>query len=77
MRFRSSIAHFLGSTLFSFKYCSSFYLRMVRTYSHSSIAHLEQFVQIGEFLWTVSSRGHILMVITNVANAGGAGQSPC
>ena len=72
----SSIAHFLGSTLFSFKYCSSFYLRMVRTYSHSSIAHLEQFVRDGEFLWTVNSHGHFLKVITNVANAGGAGAKP-
>ena len=43
------------------------------TYSHSSIAHLERFVQDGEFLWTVNSRGHFLMVITNVANAGGVG----
>ena len=76
MRSRSSIAHFLGLTLFSFKYCSSFYLRMVRTYSHSSIAHLERFVRDGEFLWTVNSRGHFLMVITNFANAGGAGGKP-
>ena len=44
MHYRSSIAHFIGSTLISFKYCSSFYLRMVCTYSHSSIAHLEWFV---------------------------------
>ena len=30
--------------LWNRRYCSSFYLRMVRTYSHSSIAHLEWFV---------------------------------
>ena len=66
-------AHFLGLSLFSFKYCSSFYLRMVCTYSHTSIAHLERFVQDGEFLWTVNYPGHFLIVITNVANAGGAG----
>ena len=53
IRFCSSNAHFLGSTLFSFKYCSSFHLRMIRTYFHSSIAHLELFVQNGEFSWTV------------------------
>ena len=64
MRFRSSIAHFLGSR---------FYLRMVCTYFHSSIAHLERFVQDGEFSWTVNSCGHFLMVITNGANAGGEG----
>ena len=63
MRFRSSIAHFLGSR---------FYLRMVCTYFHSSIAHLERFVQDGEFSWTVNSCGHFLMVITNGANAGGS-----
>ena len=73
---RSSIAHFLGSILFLFKYCSSFYLRMVCTYSHSSIAHFERFVRDGEFSWTVNSRGHFLMVITNVANAGGVGAKP-
>ena len=72
MRFRSSIAHFLGSTLFSFKYCSPFHLRMVRTYFHSSIPHLEWFIQDGEFSWTVNSCVHFLMVITNGANAGGA-----
>ena len=61
MRFRLSIAHFLGSTFFSFKYCSPFYLRIVRTYFYSSIAHLERFVQDGEFSWTVNSSGHFLM----------------
>ena len=76
MRSCSSITHFLGLTLFSFKYCSSFYLRMVRTYSHSSIAHLERFVRNGEFSLKVNSCGHFLMVITNVANAGGAGAKP-
>ena len=40
-RFHSSIAHLLGLTLFSFKYRSPVSLRMVRTYFHSSIAHLE------------------------------------
>ena len=39
--FHSSIAHLLGLTLFSFKYRSPVSLRMVRTYFHSSIAHLE------------------------------------
>ena len=71
MRFCSSIAHFLGSTFFSFKYCSPFYHRIVHTYFHSSIAHLERFVQDGEFSWTVNSCGHFLMVITNGANTGG------
>ena len=33
------------------------------------MAHLEWFVQDGEFLWTVNSRRHFLMVITNVAKA--------
>ena len=61
MRSRSSIAHFLGLTLSSFKYCSYFYLIMFHTYSHSSIAHLERFVRDGEFLWTVNSIGHFLM----------------
>ena len=42
----SNIAHFLGSTLFSFKYCSPFYLRKICTYFGSSIAHLEWFVPI-------------------------------
>ena len=56
MRFGSSIAHFIGSNLFSFKYCSPFFLRMVFTYFHSSIAHLERFVQDGEFSWTVSGQ---------------------
>ena len=74
MLFHSSIDHFLGSTLFSFKYRSPFFLRMVLTYFHSSIAHLERFVQEGEFSWTVNSCGHFLMVITNGANAGGAVQ---
>ena len=73
----STIHHVLRGVAFSFKYYSSFYLRMVRTYSHSSITHLEQFVLDGELLWTVNSRGHFLMVITNVANAGGAGGSLC
>ena len=39
--FHSSIAHLLGLTLFSFKYRSPVFLRMVHTYFHSSIAHLE------------------------------------
>ena len=73
MLFHSSIGHFLGSTLFSFKYRSPFFLRIVLTYFHSSIAHLERFIQNGEFSWTVNSCGHFLMVITNGANAGGAG----
>ena len=30
-------------------------------------------VQDGEFSWAVNSHGHFLMVITNVATAGGAG----
>jgi hypothetical protein len=76
MRFHSSIAHFLGLTLFSFKYCLPFFLRMVLTYFYSSIAHLEWFVQDGEFSWTVNSCGHFLMVITNGGNAGGAGAKP-
>ena len=42
----------------------------------SSIAHLEQFVQDGEFSWTVNSCGHFSMVITNGANKGGAGAKP-
>jgi hypothetical protein len=49
--FNSSIAHFLDSTLISFNYYSPFYLRMVRTYFHSSISLLEWFVQDGEFSW--------------------------
>ena len=76
MRFHSSIDHFLGSTLFSFKYCSPFYLRMVCIYFHSSIAHLERFRQDGKFSWTVNSCGHFLMVITNGGNAGRAGAKP-
>ena len=44
---------------------------MVRTYFHSSIAHLERFIQDGKFSWTVNSCGHFLMVITNSANGGG------
>jgi hypothetical protein len=76
MLFHSSIAHFLGSTLFSFKYCSPFFLRMVLTYFHSSITHLERFVQDGEFSRTVTSCGHFLLVIKNGANTGGAGAKP-
>ena len=49
---------------------------MVRTYFHSSIAHLERFVQDGEFSWTVNSCGHFLMVITNGGNAGCVGANP-
>ena len=46
------------------------------TYSHSSIAHLEQFLRDGEFSWAVNSCGHFFMMIMNVANAGGAGAKP-
>ncbi len=40
---------------------------MVRTYFHTSIAHLERFIQDGEFSWTVNSCGQVLIVITNGA----------
>ena len=40
--FHSSIAHLLGLTLSSFKYRSPVFLRMIRTYFHSSIAQLEK-----------------------------------
>ena len=80
MRFGSSMVHFLGSTLFLFKYCSIFfYLRMVYTYFHSSISHLERFRQDGEFSWTVNPCGHLLMVICNKlcqCRGGGWGAKP-
>ena len=58
------IAHFLSSTLFSFKYRSPLYLRMVRPCFHSSIAGFAHLiictVRTGwrilldsEFLWTL------------------------
>ena len=58
------IAHFLGSTLFSFKYRWALYLRMVRPCFHSSIAGFAHLiictVRTGwrilldsEFLWTL------------------------
>ena len=45
---------------------------MVRNYFHSSIAHLKRYLCDGKFLWIVNSCGHFSMVITNVANPGGA-----
>ena len=43
------------------------------TYFHSSIAHLERFIQDGEFSRTVNSC--VIMVIKNGANAGDVGFS--
>ena len=69
-------------TLFSFKYCSSFYLRMVCTYSHSSIAHLERFVQDSEFLWNngdnkwCQCRGCRVQRTLYRVRSGGAGAKP-
>ena len=69
--FEFVICIYKNGDAFSFKYRSPFFLRMVLTYFHSSIAHLEQFVKDGEFSWTVNSCGHFLMVITNGATAVG------